>query len=167
VSQGSALFARIYFSTVVPAGFVYFKRQVSGLSPATEYTVRFLGEIATNTPSGCGGFEGTPEQSAVYAGATTFEPRSSLAGNRGPVPNFRLASETEPSPDGVYLGNVGTSTQCPNFSVWQIKALQSAASISVRTDSSGSVWLHQAAATAYSDYITVYFTRLSVAFAPA
>jgi len=61
--------------------FMFYKKQVDGLSPGRMYVASVTAEIATNIPHGCFGLGGAPGESAyVKASASNHEPMRVLVG---------------------------------------------------------------------------------------
>jgi len=70
--EGQALFSSGFIGS--PEMGLYFKRPIDGLTPNTEYRVRFEVSLASNIPSDCGGFGGLPGTDPVLAMALQPEP---------------------------------------------------------------------------------------------
>lgn len=149
---------------------MYYKRRADGLLPNGKYSVSFSLDIATDSPSACGGLEGTGYEGVfVKAGATFGEPttitsggyvRSTLAKGDG------ASSGTETA----VLGNIANGEPCADSSgkgtrVWRAKSF-SGGLVPVTADPSGAVWLVFGTDSTSEKLTRLYYTKFSATFTP-
>ncbi len=140
-STSSALFMSSRNST--DDVFMYYKQQVHGLSPGTDYSARVTVTIATNVPHGCAGAGGQPGEDVwVKAGGTSIEP-STVEDDRGRfLMNIDKGNQAVGGVNAVVLGDIANRASCDSASsyVWQLKTLTGAA-VPVRANADGSARL--------------------------
>jgi hypothetical protein len=167
-AQGAALFAEGSSIGTIPV--MFFKSLVSGLVASQRYNVSFALEIATNTPYGCAGAGSSPgEGTYVKAGASTSEPSIvEVPTSSGYVfigMDFDLGNRANAGSNSVTLGHIANSRPCPDYSVWELKALQSDATVEVSADANGRAWIFQAVDPGFEGgVIRVYFTQFNATF---
>ena len=144
--------------------FMFYKRQVLGLTPSTNYTATFTVTIATNEPHGCAGVGGAPGESVYFkAGATAIEPVRSIAAMK---PMYEQAI-AQSGANAVVLGDVADDLPCEpaNLGVWRLKTLGSASNmVPVRSNPDGSVWLIVGTDSGFEGVTSLYITEVDVTF---
>lgn len=174
--SGSALFANSKNAHGLPGTFTYYSRRVSGLDASRKYDVSFDLEIATDTPSGCGGIEAPPGEGVfLKAGASTDPLTSGVeAGPNGGIQRVSL-KKGEGSSDGteaLVLGNMANGDPCnvviPGVGLsrtWRLKSM-ARSGVSITTDASGNATLLFGTDAGALVVTRVYFTRFSATFTP-
>ncbi len=143
--------------------FMYFKRQVTGLLPNTEYSVGFTINFATQEPFGSAGIGGSPAH-AVYlmAGATAIEPMTMIVPD-GTFRNHRLnidkGNQTRPGPSALVLGDISRPPGGPNERWFELVSRTSGtATLNAQSDSAGSLWLFFGTESGFEGRTQLYYT---------
>ncbi|WP_013325682.1 PEP-CTERM sorting domain-containing protein [Gloeothece verrucosa] len=146
--------------------FMYFRNQVSGLTPSTTYQVTFNVELASDAPDGSIGIGGSPANSVyLKAGATTTEPIAMLA----PSSNFLLlnvdkGNQAQGGRDAVVLGDVAKPDD-GKFDYALIERSNVGGLFTFRTDNTGSAWLYFGTDSGYEGTTSVYYTNFTAQLA--
>jgi hypothetical protein len=148
--------------------FMFFKRRLSGLKPATTYSATFAVEIATNVPRGCGGAGGSPGASVyLKAGSSTAEPRVVPDGLGTLRLTIDKGNQATGGSNAVVLGNIENSLPCTAENdvarKWELKQLSSRSNaINVETDSDGGLWLLMGTDSGFEATTSLYYTTFHV-----
>ena len=141
--------------------FMYFDRRVTGLRPNAAYRARFRLEFASNYGDDC--TIGVGALVYLKAGASTIEP----AGAPDPQGVIRLnvdkGEQMNGGSDAVLLGDVRNGEPgCDENAPFAVAAREVEASIIVRADAAGGIWLFLGSESAFESPHELYFTRLTV-----
>ena len=145
--------------------FMFLKRHVGGLHPDTVYTVSISLELATSIPPGLVGIGGAPGESVyVKAGASPVEPATSEDGIGHLRLNIDKGNQATGGAAVVLLGDIAHPDA--TLDAYVIKTLTNAdAPLTVRTDGEGRVWLIVGTDSGFEGKTTLYYSRVSYAFA--
>ncbi len=147
--------------------FMFFKGPISGFASNAHYNVTVGVEIATDTPTGCVGVGGAPGESVwIKAGASASEPFAVLDGSYLRM-NVDVGNQSRGGEQAAVLGNIANSRSCEQSRGWELKSFDSRsipATISVPPD--GRAWLFFGVDSGFEARTAIYFTRVSVTFAP-
>ncbi len=145
--------------------FMFLKVKISGLKPNTAYNANFHVEFATNASAGCLGVGGTPGESVfVKSGASAQEPQPILS-NGYYVMSIDKGNQALGGKDAMVLGNIANSSTDCLRPVYEIKALDSAAPLSVTTDAAGSVWLLVGTDSGFEATTSLYYRQFRATLA--
>lgn len=145
---------------------MYYRTEVA-LSPDTTYRVSFDVEIATDASSGCIGVGGAPgEGVTVKAGASLIEPDRALDGQGYWRMNVDKGDQAQGGEDAVVIGDLANSRACEDGPEWELKGLDSGASMTLTTDGTGRAWLFVGTDSGYESLSTVYYVRFRARFEP-
>ena len=142
--------------------FMFFKKQVEGLEPSTEYEVTFELEIASQYPENSVGIGGSPGSSVyVKAGATVVEP---LAEKNGAdlLMNIDKGNQASEGADMINLGTVGIEGDDFVYTIIERDNLDRP--FSVTTDSEGKVWLIVGTDSGFEGISTLFYDKIEVKF---
>jgi hypothetical protein len=151
--------------------FMFYKRQITGLTAGGDYQVSFTVQIASREPYGCFGAGGSPGESVyVKTGASAQEPAPILVGDRYEM-NISKGRQSTGGSNAVTVGNIANSIPCqlvPGEGVllqWQLKELASPpAAIRLRVSADGSAWLFVGTDSGFLGTTSLYYTKLSATF---
>ena len=147
--------------------FMFFKGPIDGLPPG-QYEATVSLEIATDVPAGCFGIGGPPGESVtVKAGATEVEPLPVLEGSWLRM-NVDVGNGSSGGTQAVAFGDITNSRQCETPFQWELKSFEAQpipSTVSVSSD--GRAWILVGTdSSGFAGRTGIYFTRVSVTFAP-
>jgi len=150
--------------------FMFWKTQVEGLDPHTDYQVRFQVEFASRSPAGCVGVGGAPGESVwVKGGATLVEPEVEL-GQMGSsdywVMNVDKGIQMNDGTDAVILGDVGVGDGNCHDQPWELKEVSGPSRLDFTTDGIGRAWLLVGTDSGFEGRTGLYYTRVRATFQP-
>jgi len=154
---------------------LYFKRQIDGLTPDTEYRVRFEVSFASNIPSDCGGFGGLPGTDPVLALAVQPEPvRVVEEGELVDKYQFNepVRNLVDARKEAATLGTVGVddlSCEDARDRGWpyRMKQLEGSQGLNtIRTNEAGRAWVLVGTITTVSQKVGFYYDEITVRFEP-
>jgi hypothetical protein len=148
--------------------FMYFRNQITGLNPNTNYTVTFDIELASNAPDGSIGIGGSPANSVfLKAGATLIEP---LAIANDPNENaIRLnidkGNQSQSGRDSVLLGDIAKPDD-GTFDYALITRNNNSEPFAFRTDDVGNAWLYFGTDSGFEGTTALFYTNFQAEFTP-
>ncbi|MDE2796389.1 MAG: hypothetical protein OXL34_16350 [Gemmatimonadota bacterium] len=146
--------------------FMFFKGPIDGLPPG-QYEATVSLEIATDTPAGCFGIGGPPGESVtVKAGATDVEPLAVVEDSYLRM-NIDVGNQANSGSKAVAFGDIANSRQCEESWQWELKSFEAQpipSKVSVSSD--GRAWILIGTDSGFAGRTGIYFTRVSVSFAP-
>ena len=146
--------------------FMYFRKQLTGLEPDTEYQAVIEVEFATSAPAGAVGIGGSPGESVwIKVGASTVEPLP-VEESAGGVPYYRLnvdkGSQQNEGANAVLVGNVAKK-QSTDFDTFELKTLDNNDNhLSVTTDADGNLWIFVGTDSGFEGTTTIYYTKINI-----
>jgi hypothetical protein len=167
LGPGSALF--ISGNNHTDDLFMFFTREVRGLTPGARYRVTSDVRFATNVPQGCGGVGGSPGESVwLKAGASTTEPRTIVDGEGWLRLTADKGNQAVGGKDLVVLGTIENSRPCElSALVWEVKTLKSATGESEVTASpDGAVWLVAGTDSGFEATTSLFYTSIAITLEP-
>ncbi len=152
--------------------FMYVKKQLTtadGITPDTEYFVRFTVEFATDAPAGVMGIGGPPGEAVwIKVGAAPMEPVP-VAQTDSPHPNFVAnVDKGSQNDDGEHAVRIGDAAKVNNdeFYVYELKTLNNSdRPLEVTSDENGSLWIFVGTDSGFEGRTTLYYTNISVELA--
>jgi hypothetical protein len=148
--------------------FMYFRNQVTGLTPNTNYSVTFDLELASNAPDGSFGIGGSPANSVfLKAGATLVEPLPIV---NDPIEDFiRLnidkGNQGQSGEDSVILGDIAKPDD-GTFDYALITRNNSTERFTFRTDHVGNAWLYFGTDSGFEGTTALFYTKFQAQFTP-
>ena len=146
--------------------FMYLKRRVDGLTPATSYTVSATVDLATNAALASVGIGGSPGSSVfVKAGASTAEPEAAPDSTGHLRMNIDKGNQSRGGSQMAVLGTVGHPDIVGDE--FRLKTLDSMDStVVVKADDSGSAWLIVGTDSGFEGLTRLYYDRVSFTLTP-
>lgn len=148
--------------------FMYFRNQVTGLTPQTNYSVTFDIELASNAPDGSAGIGGSPANSVfLKAGATLVEPLPIINDpDEGVIRlNIDQGNQSESGNDSVVLGDIAKPDD-GTFDYALIKRNNNTDKFTFRTDDLGSAWLYFGTDSGYEGTTALFYSKFQAEFSP-
>ncbi len=148
--------------------FMYLKKQITGLSPNTNYVVYVEVTLGTNVPANSIGIGGSPSESVyVKAGGSTIEPKG-MIDTSGTEAFYRLnvdkGNQSTSGANAVVIGNVA-KTPGDNSDLYQEKILNNDKKLfAVRSDANGSAWIFVGTDSAFEGLTQLYYKKIKVRF---
>lgn len=91
--------------------FMYLRRRITGLQPATRYRVDFTLHIASNAPTGCAGIGGAPGESVfLKVGASPVEPQPVVSDGQYRL-NIDKGNQSSGGQHAVVIGNIANGAE--------------------------------------------------------
>ncbi|MCU0536156.1 MAG: T-box-containing protein [Hydrococcus sp. Prado102] len=148
--------------------FMYFRNQVTGLNPNTNYSVIFDIELATNAPDGSFGIGGSPANSVfLKAGATLTEPLAIVDDpNENAIRlNIDKGNQSQSGRDSVLLGDIAKPDD-GTFDYALIPRNNNAEPFTFRTDNVGNAWLYFGTDSGFEGTTALFYTSFQAEFTP-
>ena len=141
--------------------FMYLKRQIEGLEPASIYTVSASIDLATNVPLAMVGIGGSPGESVfVKAGASTAEPITVTGSNNHRRMSIDKGNQSRGGSAMEVIGNVANPDVIGDE--FRIKTLASGPEfLSVKADDQGRAWLIVGTDSGFEGLTTLYYDQIS------
>ena len=123
--------------------------------------------MATDTPSGCFGIGGAPGESVyIKAGVSEVEPLPILEDSYLRM-NIDIGNQSNGGEQAAVLGNIANSRPSEQSRQWERKSFPAQpVPAPVTASPNGRVWLLFGADSGFEGRTQIYFTRVSVTFAP-
>ena len=146
--------------------FMYFRREIDGLTPNTDYQVTFDMELASNAPDGSFGIGGSPANSVyLKAGATLVEPLPIIENDENLLLlNVDKGNQASAGSDSVLLGDIAKPDDGTSNFDYALIERSSQQPYSFRTDDSGSAWLYFGTDSGFEGTTTLYYTNFAAEF---
>lgn len=141
--------------------FMYVKKKVQGLSPATEYTITFNVELASNLHPTL--YPATSGSVCLKAGATPVEPRSVIDANYF-VMNIDKGNQTNSGEDMISLGDIRTPQSTSGYALISRNNTMANSRYVARSSSNGELWLIVGTDSDMTGIATVFYSRITVVF---
>jgi hypothetical protein len=145
----------------------FLKRKMTGLAPETTYELRLRMQIASASPSDCGGIGGPPGE-AVYLkiGAAAQEPVRELEDG-----DYRLSVDKGNQSNGgdraVVVGNAANgSPECSDTPYRMIERDNLEDPLTVRTDGDGSAWIFVGSDSGFEGTTSLFYDQIEVVLEP-
>lgn len=149
--------------------FMYMKKQLTGLQPATLYAIIIEVEFATDAPAGAVGIGGPPGEALfVKVGASTEEPVP-VEGEFGGGPYYQLnvdkGSQSEGGQNAVVVGD-GAKLENDEFGVYELKVLDNSSEpLEIKSDADGNLWVFVGTDSGFEGKTVLYYTVVNVTLA--
>lgn len=144
--------------------FMYMKKQVTGLSPNTLYTITFDVELASNAPKGSVGVGGSPGESVyLKVGAVSTEPGSTIEDGNYRM-NIDKGNQATGGMDMIVIGDISTPEGITDYTLINRSNLYTAADnpYQARSDTNGNLWLVVGTDSGFEGTTTLYYTRIVI-----
>jgi hypothetical protein len=148
--------------------FMYFRNQITGLTPNTNYSVSFDIELASNAPDGSIGIGGSPANSVfLKAGATLMEPLAIVDDpNESAIRlNIDKGNQSQGGRDTVVLGDIAKPDD-GTFDYALITRNNNAQPFTFRTDDIGNAWLYFGTDSGFEGTTALFYTNFQAEFTP-
>ena len=148
--------------------FMYFRNQITGLNPNTNYSVSFDLELASNAPDGSIGIGGSPANSVfLKAGATLIEPLAIVDDpNESAIRlNIDKGNQSQGGRDTVVLGDIAKPDD-GTFDYALITRNNNAEPFAFRTDDVGNAWLYFGTDSGFEGTTALFYTNFQAEFTP-
>ncbi|AXA89807.1 hypothetical protein [Massilia sp. YMA4] len=146
--------------------FVYLKKQLTGFTANTSYTVTFTVNLLTIAPTGCLGAGATPGESVwAVAGAAPAEPKAVTEGSNVKF-SLDKGNNGTAGATSVVLGDIGNGRGCSLPQQYTPKLYRNVAGPTVKSDAEGKIWVYLGIDSAYNDLSSVYLQSVTTSFVP-
>lgn len=145
--------------------FMFIKRRISGLEPATRYQATLSLKLLSASGANCVGIGGAPGESVyLHFGYADTEPEQS-----GYSLNVPKGNQSQDGPQSKVLGNIAVADIPCDGSTYKSKTIQSTVgkTLSFTTDSSGSVWIFIGTDSGFEGKTTLYYQTINLTLTPA
>jgi hypothetical protein len=141
--------------------FMFVTRQLTGLTPQSQYLLDVVAVIDTNAPADCGGIGGAPGISVtVKIGAVPSQPTSSADSQGYLRLNLDKGNQSVGGTDMKAVGNLGNTRTCPDRT-YEAKTY-TLSGFSVTSASDGTLWLVLGTDSGFEGITTIYYDRIAV-----
>ena len=145
--------------------FMYFRREINGLEPNTDYEVNFDIELASNAPDGSIGIGGSPANSVfLKAGVTLIEPLPLVDASGDLRLNIDKGNQANSGTDSVLLGDIAKPESDTFDFDYEIIERTNQEPFVFSTDDSGSAWLYFGTDSGFEGTTALYYTNFAVDF---
>jgi hypothetical protein len=144
--------------------FMFLKKKITGLNPDTDFTLTFEVSFSSNAKAGFVGAGGAPGESVyLKVGAASIEPKA-LIDNGMYVMNIDKGQQSESGSDMIQIGNIAVPSSGTEYvNVTRSNSSYNGASLQVRSNSNGEVWLIVGTDSGYEGMTTLFYTSINVA----
>ncbi|MBS9525617.1 hypothetical protein KI659_16485 [Litoribacter alkaliphilus] len=157
--QGNALFIQGHNRS--DDLFMFFKRQINGLQPNTQYEVSFEIELASQYPEESFGIGGSPGGSVfLKAGAVNYEPLAEPDADGYLQMNLDKGNQAADGADMYDMGTVGIEGE--EFAYTLISRQNINRPLRVNTDDQGSLWLIFGTDSGFEGLTELYYNSVKV-----
>jgi len=148
--------------------FMYLKKEITGLSPNTNYVVYFEVTLGTNVPANSVGIGGSPSESVyVKAGGSTIEPKG-IIDSSGTEAFYRLnvdkGNQSTSGANAVVIGNVAKAPGDSSDLFQEKKLTNEKKLVAVRSDANGNAWVFVGTDSAFEGLTQLYYKKVLVRF---
>jgi hypothetical protein len=145
--------------------FIFYKRNISGLTPSTSYRLGFDIQFATEAAFGSFGIGGSPAHSVyLKAGASALEP-AGIVQNGDYRLNVDKGQQASPGAAALVLGDVSKPDGAP--AGFQLVSRASGAEFLAATSSpAGDLWLFFGTDSGFEGTTSLYYTDFNVTLEP-
>ncbi len=147
--------------------FMYIRKQLTGLTPNTLYSIVIEAEFATDAPAGAVGIGGPPGEALfVKVGASTEEPVP-VEGETNAENYFLLnvdkGGQSEGGQNAIVVGD-GAKLENDEFNVYELKTLNNAGEpLEIESDADGNLWIFVGTDSGFEGKTVLYYTNVKVA----
>ena len=143
--------------------FMYFKKEISGLKPNTEYALVFSVILETNIPKGLIGIGGSPGESLyVKIGASSAEPLPVIRDHFYYL-NVDKGNQSSGGANAIVIGNLANEAVNPHSPQYQPKTLSNPNQpLVVKTDSQGRLWIFIGVDSGFEGITKFYLAKISL-----
>jgi len=143
--------------------FMFIKRQITGLTPNTIYSLRYSVVIESNVDSGTdAGIGGMPGKSVVFkVGASSEEPQK-IARNDYYFLNIDKGNHANDGINAVIIGNIINPAVSHNARVFLPLELTQKKPLYAKTDSEGKLWLFLGTDSGFEGRTMYYIAKINV-----
>ncbi|HKS37594.1 MAG TPA: PEP-CTERM sorting domain-containing protein [Verrucomicrobiae bacterium] len=143
--------------------FMFWRNQVAGLAPDTEYEVVFEIELASKYATGLFGIGGAPGDSVyLKAGAVRAEPKRVVENGLYQM-NLNKGNQSEAGLDMIVLGTIAKPDD-GNMDYVMVGHSNTASPFRTRSDAAGKLWVIFGTESGFEGTTSLYFTRFTATF---
>lgn len=148
--------------------FMYLTREVSGLSPRTEYALTFELVLVSNAGTGCTGIGGAPGESVyLKVGAAPVEPSPSADSGGVLRLNIDKGSQSKGGANAQVIGNIANGVrECADPPFTSINRSNTGSPFLISTDEQGVLWLLVGTDSGFEGTTTLYYDSIRVLVEP-
>ncbi len=140
--------------------FMFAKREITGLTPNTEFQIEFEFELASQYPENSIGVGGSPGAgSYIKAGASGTEPQK-VAVEGFYEFNLEKGNQAQADEDAVSIGTLGISGDA--FVYKLITRSSEGKTFKAKTNAEGKLWVYIGVDSAFEGITTFYITKASI-----
>jgi len=140
--------------------FMFIKKNISGLSPNTNYSITFHIEFASNVADGMVGIGGSPgEGVTIKAGATQIEPIKELDINNKYRMNIDKGNQVNSGKDMIVIGDFSNDTA---HNIYTLKSVTNNIPFTVQTDKNGELWFTVGTDSGFEGITSIYYSKINV-----
>ena len=145
--------------------FMYFRQEINGLEPNTNYEVQFDIELASNAPDGSVGIGGSPANSVfLKAGVTLIEPLPLVDSSGYLRLNVDKGNQANSGTDSVLLGDIAKPESDTFDFDYEIIERTNQEPFVFSSDDSGNAWLYFGTDSGFEGTTALYYTNFVVDF---
>lgn len=142
--------------------FMFFRKQIEGLEPDTEYAVTFEIELASKYPEGSFGIGGSPADSVyLKGGAAADEPVAIVDEDDWLRLNLDKGGQSQGGEDAVVLGTIAKPDDGTDEYVL-IDRDNSGSPLLTKSDENGRVWVFFGTDSAFEGTTALYYARVRI-----
>jgi hypothetical protein len=158
--SGTAKSVKLSSNNVNGDVFMYLKKQISGLTPNTEYTITFSIELGLDADVG-----GVTDYESVYlkAGATHLEPKTVIESGYYAM-NIDKGNHAFGGEDMTTLGGILTAENSSGYSIIKRNNTMTNSRYVTRSNANGDLWLIIGTDSGFAGITTLYYTKVNVVF---
>lgn len=140
--------------------FMFIKKEITGLTPNTEYLISFNVEFASNVADDQVGIGGSPGESVyIKAGATPNEPLKELDDMGYYRMNIDKNNQSQSGEDMIVIGDFSNDT---DENVYTLKTVSNSSGFSATSNSQGTLWIIVGTESGFEGKTTIYYNQIEV-----
>jgi hypothetical protein len=141
--------------------FMFIKKKITGLQPNTKYELMFNVRLSSKAPTGSFGIGGAPGESVyLKVGASLNEPKKELDAGSYRM-NIDKGNQSTEGLDMINVGHVGVAATTTKYTTIS-RNNNSNNAFTIKTDSSGEIWVIVGTDSGYEGKTTLYYTQIEI-----
>lgn len=141
---------------------MFFKHQITGLKPNTEYELTYTVTIQTNIPEGQFGVGGSPGESVFFkVGASNKEPIKIIEKGYYRI-NIDVGNQSVGGGEGLVIGNLANSAVDEQDRSFKPKEMSTLQVLKSHTDDQGRMWLFVGTDSGFEGTSLYYIENINV-----
>lgn len=140
--------------------FMFLKKQITGLSPGTMYSITFTVEFASNESDGQVGVGGAPGESVfVKAGASQTEPAKVESDDGYYRMNIDKGNQAQGGEEMIVIGDFSNDS---DKNTYRLVTRTNETPFQAQADSNGSLWLIVGTDSGFEATTTIFYNQIDV-----